>query len=106
MKLIQAWVRPEKERDIVSQLQRSGINAYTKMEMSGRGRQKGFNVGEVHHDEVRKIWFMVAVPDDEWERTVEVIKDAAWTGHSGDGKIFVASLDQARTVRTRSYDGA
>ena len=47
---------------------------------------------------------MVAVRDDALECIVASIKGAAWTGHPGDGKIVVASLDRSRTVRTHSDD--
>jgi nitrogen regulatory protein PII len=51
-------------------------------------------------DFLPKAKIEVAVGDDMAERVVEAICDAARTGKVGDGKIFVASLDQVVRIRT------
>lgn len=42
----------------------------------------------------------VAVPDDVVERAIEAIEKAARTGKIGDGKIFVAPIEQVIRIRT------
>ena len=42
----------------------------------------------------------LVVPDDLVGRVIEVIVHAARTGSVGDGKIFVASVENAVSIRT------
>ncbi|MGH8630493.1 MAG: P-II family nitrogen regulator [Burkholderiales bacterium] len=42
----------------------------------------------------------MAVPDEMLQRVLEVVGNAALTGHVGDGKILVCRLDEAIRVRT------
>jgi nitrogen regulatory protein PII 1 len=99
MKMIQAMIRPERERGVVSSLEKAGIYPYTRHSVFGRGRQRGLRVGSVHYEELGKVSLMLVVEDSEVQRTVDVIKTAAHTGNPGDGKIFVSTLVEARTIR-------
>ncbi len=102
--LIQAVIRPEKEKDVLASLEKAGIKGFTRLDVVGRGRQKGLHVGPVHYDELAKVWVMIAVPADDADRAVETIKIAARTGNPGDGKVFVSPLVESRTIRTHSSD--
>jgi nitrogen regulatory protein PII 1 len=104
MKMIQAIIRPEKEKEVVTSLEKAGIHAFTRLDIFGRGRQKGIQVGPVRYEEMAKILFMVVVKDSLADRAVDSIRIAARTGNPGDGKIFVSSLMESRTLRTRSAD--
>lgn len=101
-KLVQAIIRPEKEKDVLASLEKAGIKGFTRLDVVGRGRQKGLHVGPVHYDELSKVWLMIAVEADDADRAVETIKIAARTGNPGDGKVFVSPLVDSRTIRTRS----
>ena len=46
----------------------------------------------------------VAVDDNQVDKVVEVITNAAKTGQIGDGKIFVTSIDSAVRIRTGETD--
>lgn len=100
MKMIQALVRPEKAQDVIDSLEKAGVPAFTRLEVLGRGRQKGIQVGTVRYDELVKVWLMIVVDDDGADRVMETIKIAARTGNPGDGKIFLSSLAEVRTIRT------
>ncbi len=104
MKMIQAIIRPEKEKTVIRSLGKAGIHAFSRAEAMGRGRQQGIQVGPVHYEEVAKIWLMIVVKDSLSERAVETIKIAAQTGNPGDGKIFISSLVESLSLRTRSPD--
>jgi nitrogen regulatory protein PII 1 len=43
---------------------------------------------------------MVVVNDDDAERVVQIIREAAYSGYTGDGKIFVAPIEDAYTIST------
>jgi nitrogen regulatory protein PII len=42
----------------------------------------------------------VVVPDDLEERAVKAMREAANTGHIGDGKVFVYDVERAVRIRT------
>ncbi|HET6370800.1 MAG TPA: P-II family nitrogen regulator [Nitrospiria bacterium] len=102
MKMIQAVVRPEREAEVVETLEKSGIHPFTRHDVFGRGRQKGLVAGSFRYEELPKVWLMVVVKDEEVGRALEAIKVAARTGNPGDGKLFVSTLTEVRTVRLRS----
>lgn len=104
MKMIQAIIRPEKEKEVITSLEKAGIHAFTRTAVFGRGRQKGIQVGPVRYEELAKICLWVVVKDEVTDRAVETIKIAARTGNPGDGKIFVSTLTESRTLRTQSKD--
>ncbi|MFQ5779672.1 MAG: P-II family nitrogen regulator [Nitrospiria bacterium] len=99
MKMIQAIIRPEKEREVISALEKAGFYPFTRQAVSGRGRQRGIQVGTVRYEELSKIWLMIVVEEPEVDRLVDTIKIAARTGNPGDGKLFVSTLQEARSVR-------
>lgn len=100
MKMIRAIIRPEKEGDVIAQLEKEGFYALTKVPVTGRGRQGGIQVGTVTYNELAKLMVMLVVEDQDCSRAVQAIKDSAHTGHPGDGKVFVQDVREAYTVRT------
>lgn len=100
MKMIRAFVRPEKEQEIVLALEGAGFPSLTKMPVFGRGKQKGLQVGPVHYDELPKTLIMMVVDDEDVKKVISIITEKARTGFIGDGKIFVSPVEAAYTVRT------
>ncbi len=100
MKMIRAFIRPEKEQEVVLALEGAGFPSLTKMPVFGRGKQKGLTVGPVHYDELPKTLIMTVVDDRDLDTALKVIQEKARTGFIGDGKVFVSPVEQAYTVRT------
>ncbi|MGD0281946.1 MAG: P-II family nitrogen regulator [Dissulfurispiraceae bacterium] len=100
MKMIRAFIRPEKEQEVVLALEGAGFPSLTKMPVFGRGKQKGLQVGPVHYDELPKTLIMMVINDDDMKKVITIITDKAKTGFVGDGKIFVSPVETAYTVRT------
>ncbi|MDA8083047.1 MAG: P-II family nitrogen regulator [Nitrospiraceae bacterium] len=100
MKMIRAFIRPEKEQEVVQALEGAGFPSLTKMPVFGRGKQKGLTVGPVHYDELPKTLIMTVVDDGDEKKVIAIISDKARTGFIGDGKIFVSPVESAYTVRT------
>ena len=90
MKMIRAFIRPEKEQEVVLALEGAGFPSLTKIPVFGRGKQKGLTVGPVHYDELPKVLIMMVVDDKDQDKVLKVIQDKARTGFIGDGKIFVS----------------
>ena len=111
MKLVTAIVKPFKLDDVRAALSEAGVAGMTVSEVKGFGRQRGhtelYRGAEYVVDFLPKAKIEVAVPDDQVERIVEVLTDAAKTGKVGDGKIFVTDLEQVWRIRTgESGEGA
>ena len=100
MKLIRAIIRPEKEEAVAENLEKAGCPSLTKIDVLGRGKQKGIQVGSATYDELAKSLIVVAVDDDKLAAAITAISEAAKTGNYGDGKIFVTPLEQVYTIRT------
>ncbi len=100
MKMIRAFIRPEKEQEVVLALEGAGFPSLTKMPVFGRGKQKGLQVGPVHYDELPKTLVMMVVNDGDTEKVMSLILEKAKTGFVGDGKIFISPVENAYTVRT------
>lgn len=104
MKMIQAMIRREMERDVLEHLSKAGVHAYSRMDVFGRGRQRGLVAGPARYEELPKVWILAVVPDADADRAVEAVRIGARTGNPGDGKIFVSALAGSRTIRTGAPD--
>lgn len=100
MKMIRAFIRPEKEQEVVLALEGAGFPSLTKIPVFGRGKQKGLQVGPVHYDELPKTLIMMVVEDEDVDKVVKIIMNKARTGFIGDGKIFISPVESAYTIRT------
>ncbi|MDI6644563.1 MAG: P-II family nitrogen regulator [Methanobacteriaceae archaeon] len=102
MKMIRAIIRPDKAEKVVDSLAESGHVALTKIDVIGRGKQKGIQLDQIYYDELPKVMLMLVTEDKETSNIVDLITQSAFTGNFGDGKIFISPVDDAFTVRTRS----
>jgi len=100
MLLVRAIVRPEKSGAVMSELAAAGFPAVTKLDVYGRGKQKGITVGEVHYDEIPKEMLVIVCNDEDKEDIVKIIVRMAKTGEGnyGDGRIFVSPVESAYTI--------
>ena len=105
MLMIRAIVRPEKVNQVLSELCDAGFPAVTKMDVVGRGKQRGVKVGDVYYDEIPKEMLMLVVRAEDKEDVLSIIMRNARTtpkGAFGDGKIFVTAVEEAYTISTGS----
>ena len=104
MKMITAIVKPFKLDDVREAVAEVGVQGITVTEVKGFGRQRGhtelYRGAEYVVDFLPKAKIELAVADDLVEQVVEAISKAAHTGKIGDGKIFVATIEQAIRIRT------
>lgn len=104
MKLITAIIKPFKLDEVREALSGVGVQGITVTEVKGFGRQKGhtelYRGAEYVVDFLPKIKIEVALADELVDSAVEAIENAARTGKIGDGKIFVAPLEQVIRIRT------
>ncbi len=105
MVLVRAIIRTHKVGEVLSELLSAGFPAVTKMDVFGRGKQKGVKVGEVYYDEIPKEMLLMVVKDEDKDDVVKMIMKYARTGEKGnfgDGRIFVSPVEEAYTISTKS----
>ena len=104
MKKIEAIIKPFKLEEVKENLGLIGIHGMTVIEVKGFGRQKGhtelYRGVEYIIDFLPKVKIEIVVSDEDLEKAVESIQNAAKTGRIGDGKIFVTNLEQVVRIRT------
>jgi nitrogen regulatory protein PII len=104
MKIITAVIKPFKLDEVREALSEINVQGMTVTEVKGFGRQKGhtelYRGAEYVVDFLPKIKIEVAVDDAVLDGVIDAITGAARTGKIGDGKIFVADLEQVIRIRT------
>ncbi len=101
MVMIRAILRPEKTDSVMASLMAQGFPSVTRMNVSGRGKQRGIKIGDVTYDEVHKELLMMVVKEKDKELVIKTIIEEARTGSKGaygDGKIFVSPVVEMYTV--------
>src|SRR5438128_9385636 len=104
MKKVEAIIKPFRTEAVKDALADVGIEGMMLSEVKGFGRQKGhsdiYRGSEYTVDFLPKVKFEIVVTDDRAQRVVEAILSSARTGKIGDGKVFVAEVEQAIRIRT------
>ncbi|MCD4720990.1 MAG: P-II family nitrogen regulator [Desulfobacula sp.] len=105
MKEILAVIKPFKVDEVKDALTSINIKGMTISEVKGFGRQKGhkelYRGAEYQTDFVPKVEIKIAVNDDQVDKVIATIIDAAKTGKIGDGKIFILPIEDVIRIRTK-----
>jgi len=105
MKMIRSIIRPEKVNELLSELKEAGFPSVTKIDVAGRGKQRGVKVGSIHYDELPKELLLMVVQDEDKDDVIKIITKIAKTGEDGafgDGKIFVSEVEEVYTISSGS----
>lgn len=85
-------------------LSEAGVGGMTFIQVLGCGREKGtreYEVDERYEMELLpKQQINVVIDEDRLDEILDLIKKELYSGHIGDGKIFVYHIDNAIRVRT------
>jgi len=104
MKMVMAIIKPFKLDDVREALSDIGVQGITVTEVKGFGRQKGhtelYRGAEYVVDFLPKVKIEAVVDDALVDQVIEAVSKAANTGKIGDGKVFVANIEQAVRIRT------
>ena len=104
MKKIEAIIKPSKLDEVKAALGEIGVQGMTVSEVRGFGRTGGKQ--EIYRgsayvvDFVPKLKIEIVCGNDLVLQVLEAIRGAANTGHIGDGKIWVSSIDEVLRIRT------
>jgi len=104
MKKIEAIIKPYKLEEVRDALGELGVSGMTVTEVRGFGGHNGavehYRGSDYAVGPLPKILIEVVVPDRVAQSTVAAVARSARTGKPGDGKIFVARIEQAVRIRT------
>ena len=104
MKKVEAIIRPERLQNVQDALDELGVSGLTVSEVMGCGRQKGYTEqyrgSRANISLLPKIKVEAVVPTDVVEQVVDAIVGGAYTGETGDGRVFVVPIEESIRIRT------
>jgi nitrogen regulatory protein P-II 1 len=104
MKLIIAYIQPEKLNTVKQRLYEKEIFKMSVTNTLGCGQQKGYHESyrgaDIEVNLLQKVRLEIAVNDTFVKQTVEAIVSGAKSGKIGDGKIFVVPMEECIRIRT------
>ena len=103
MKKIEAIIRKTKFEDVRKALHEADIEFLSWWDVKGQGTAKqGLIFRGVAYDTktIDRIFLTFVVRDVNLEKSVNAILKSAYTGESGDGRIFISSVEQSIRIRT------
>ncbi|WP_298072457.1 P-II family nitrogen regulator [uncultured Bacteroides sp.] len=103
MKKIEAIIRKTKFEDVKEALLEADIEWFSYYDVRGIGKSRQARIYRgVMYDtsSIERILVSVVVRDKNVEKTVTAIRQAAWTGEIGDGRIFIIPVQDAIRIRT------
>lgn len=103
MKKIQAIIRKSKFQEVREALREADIDFLSWWDVKGQGDAKqGLIFRGIAYDinAIERIHFSFVVRDINVEKSIDAILKSAYTGESGDGRIFVSEIEQSIRIRT------
>jgi nitrogen regulatory protein P-II 1 len=103
MKKIEAIVRKSKFEDVRKALHEADIDFLSWWDVKGQGTAKqGLIFRGIAYDvnTIARVHISFVVRDINLEKSINAILKSAYTGESGDGRIFVSTIDQSIRIRT------
>src|SRR5947207_12997757 len=104
MKKIEAIIRSERLQGVQDALDELGASGLTVSEVMGCGRQKGYTEqyrgSRANISLLPKIKVESVVSDEVVDKAVDAIVGGAYSGETGDGRVFVYPVEQSLRMRT------
>ncbi len=104
MRLVIAYIQPEKLNDVKKSLFAAEIYKLSVSNALGCGQQMGYHETyrgvDIEVNLLKKIRIEIAVNERYVQPTIDAIIAGARTGEIGDGKIFVTALERCVRIRT------
>ena len=103
MKKIEAVIRKTKFEEVRKTLHEADIEFLSWWEVKGQGTAKqGLFFRGIAYDvnTIARVYISFVVRDVNVEKSVNAILKSAYTGESGDGRIFISSVEQSVRIRT------
>jgi nitrogen regulatory protein P-II 1 len=109
MKLIIAYIQPQKLEEVKAALAKAEVGKMSVTNSLGCGAQMGYEESyrgvKFEVNLLKKIRLEIAVNDNFVEKTIDAIVSSARTGQIGDGKIFILEMTDCIRIRTGQRGG-
>ncbi|MCX6688769.1 MAG: P-II family nitrogen regulator [Methanoregula sp.] len=108
MKMIWAIIQYESTQMVIDALEKAGIHAMTRMDVTGYDVASGIPEGSIGYTDMPKSMLMIVLADNEVARAVKVIRNmvkASMKNHlvavnHEKSRIFVTYVEDSYTIRT------
>ncbi|MDR0766482.1 MAG: P-II family nitrogen regulator [Odoribacteraceae bacterium] len=103
MKKIEAIIRKSKFMEVRAALHEAEIDFLSWWDVKGQGdARQGLIFRGIAYDvnAIDRVYISFVAREVNVERSIEAIRRAAYTGESGDGRIFVSPIEQSVRIRT------
>jgi len=103
MKKIEAVIRKSKFEEVKAALHAVDIDFFTYWDATGIGKSTEkmiFRGKSYDTSKIQRITLSIVVRDQNLEKTVKAITNAAKTGDMGDGKLFISNIEEVYRIRT------
>lgn len=104
MKLVIAYIQPERLPAVKQALYERKVFKMSVTNALGCGQQKGYHESyrgaDIEVNLLKKVRIEIAINEDFLKSTLEGITVGARTGQIGDGKIFILDLPECIRIRT------
>lgn len=95
---------------VVAAIEETGVNGITTIESKGRGKatrpslrsSRGTSTQIAEYNGL--VTIITIAEDSKVDQIVNAILNVASTGSSGDGKIFISSVDYVVDIQTKKKD--
>jgi nitrogen regulatory protein P-II 1 len=102
MKRIEAIVQSDVSKQVVRAIMKAGVGGVTLVQSLGQGPGERPEIGG-HQIEFNSTDVVVTVVQDSIVKDIiSIIMDAAHTGKTGDGKIFVTNVEESYDIATKT----
>lgn len=107
MKEIKAYIREVKAEEVIHALEEGGVPGISAIEVKCMGGDLDLEKARFSIEYAEKfcstIKIEVVCRDEDVIRFVDIIRENGYTGHRGDGMIFVSDIEQAVKIRTAEW---
>lgn len=106
MKKIEAIIRKTKFEEVRKALHEADIDFLSFWDVKGQGTaRQGLIFRGVAYDinTIDRVFVSFVVRDINVEKSINAILKSAYTGESGDGRIFVTAIEQSIRIRTGDH---
>ena len=103
MKKIEAIIRKTRFEDVKDALLAADIEWFSYYDVRGEGKMRQARIYRgVMYDtsSIERILISIVVRDKNVEKTINAVRNSAYTGEIGDGRIFVIPVEDSVRIRT------
>lgn len=106
MKKIEAIIRKSKFTEVRQALHDADIDFLSWWDVKGQGSAKqGLIFRGIAYDinAIDRMYISFVVRDVNVQKSIDAILKSAYTGESGDGRVFVSTIEQSIRIRTGDH---